>query len=310
MKIIKIDVLKKIEKELYEFGRPVERALFDVLINNGSCDRYLEELIKFQLDDGGFGLAIEPDFRIPNSSPMATSVGIRSALRFKEHPVSKSIVAKAIGYLVETYDEARIGWYSVGKEVNNFPHSPWWHWNAEEKMTAIDKYWGNPSAELLGYLIKNKEYTASLDLEIIKRKAISNIESIEEFESFHELYCYGHLLETVEEFGSTLLSKVTEGINAMVEKDTDNFYRGYSPVPLDFINNRRYTYEMPIDLIESNIDILVDRLESEILLTPHWDLNEELYTGEMKTARNEILLVNCNIMNYIILGNFQIHVMM
>jgi hypothetical protein len=288
MKLINIDILKKIETELNKFGRPVECALFDVLINNGSSDRYLKELKKFQLDDGGFGMAIEPDFRLPKSSPMATSVGIRNALKFKENPVSKYIVANAIGYLVKSYDEARIGWYAVGKEVNNFPHSPWWHWNEVEGMTVIDKHWGNPSAELLGYLINNKEYAVGLDLEIIKSKARSNIESIEEFESFHELYCYGYLVESVgDEYRLSLLPNVSDGINAMVEKDPNNFYKGYSPVPLDFINNRQYTYEIPTNIIEGNLDFLIERLETEILLMPHWDWNDELYKGKMKTARNE-----------------------
>lgn len=288
MKMLSIDTLKKMEIELNKIARPLECAMFDVIINNGSINKYLEELKKFQLDDGGFGFAIEPDLRLASSCPISTSVGIRNALKFEKHPASIVIVKKALEYLVKAYDKDRIGWYAGGKEINDYPHSPWWHWQEDKKMTAIDENWGNPSAELLGYILSYEEYAVGFNFELIRKKAIENIYSITDFVSFHELYCYAYLIEKVDnDFTSSLLPRVEEGISVLVEKDSGSFYRSYAPTPLDFINKKEFTYGISKKLIDLNLDILIERLEQETLLTPHWDWNDEIYKGNMESARNE-----------------------
>lgn len=53
-------------------ARGLERSLFEYEFENGSQESVLAELITYQNKDGGFGNGIEPDFWLPNSSPMAT----------------------------------------------------------------------------------------------------------------------------------------------------------------------------------------------------------------------------------------------
>lgn len=48
-------------------GRPLEKAQFEFHFNNGSVEDVLLELGKFQNPDGGFGHAVEPDVRMPES---------------------------------------------------------------------------------------------------------------------------------------------------------------------------------------------------------------------------------------------------
>jgi hypothetical protein len=58
-------------------ARPLERTLFDFHFGSGSDSDVLVELKKFQNEDGGFGHGIEPDLRMPFSSPFSTSVAFQ-----------------------------------------------------------------------------------------------------------------------------------------------------------------------------------------------------------------------------------------
>lgn len=286
MKKINNILLKKIEMQLKKEARPLEIEYFNCLFKSAPTQAYIQILKTYQNDDGGFGNAIEPDLRLPHSSSMATSVGLRYLLKLNSSPDVDEMTDRAIAYLEETYNSKRLGWYAVDKRVNDYPHSPWWHWDNKKEMTAIDAHWGNSSAELLGYLTVHQSKLKHLLLQPLKDQALNNIESIKSFESFHELYCYAHMIEASETFNH-LSSKVSEGIMAMVEQDPSQWYQSYSPAPLNFINDKNRLYGIPMPLINKNLDLLIERFENEGLLTPHWDWNDELYKDNMSSARNE-----------------------
>ncbi len=283
MKKINRALLKKIEEKLQLEARPLEIEYFNYLFKSTGDKEYIKELKTFQNDDGGFGNAIEADLRMPDSSSMSTSVGLRYLLKLESSEEVNKMINKAVKYLEETYNEKRIGWYSVDKTVNEHPHSPWWHWDSEKEMTAIDAHWGNASAELLGYLTISQ---SKLSLKDLKEKAVDNIKSIENFDSFHELYCYCFMLEASNSFND-LIEKVSEGVLTVVEEDPEKWYKSYSPVPLNFINDKNYLYGLTMEVVNENLDLLVDRLNLEGLLTPHWDWDNTLYQGDMFNARNE-----------------------
>lgn len=63
-------------------ARPLEKSYLEYRFFNEDEKNVLDELEKFQNNDGGFGNAIEPDLRMPYSSPMSTSVGVRYLKEF------------------------------------------------------------------------------------------------------------------------------------------------------------------------------------------------------------------------------------
>lgn len=278
--------LKNIETQLKKEARALEIEHFNCMFKGASPEKYIDSLKMYQREDGGFGNAIEPDLRLPHSSSMATSVGLRYLNKLASSPEVEDMINKAITYLENTYDMGRIGWYVADQSVNEYPHSPWWHWDEEKEMTAIDAHWGNASAELLGYLTVYQSKLKHLSLRPLKDQATKNMTCIENFESFHELYCYAYMIEASDEF-SHLLPKVSEGIMTMVEQDPTRWYQSYSPAPLNFINNQDHLYGLSMTLINQNLDLLIDRFETEGLLTPHWDWHDELYKEGMRDARNE-----------------------
>ncbi len=155
------------EKFINTEARQLEKALYRHYFAEDEENGLVEAIGAYQNDDGGFGRGIEPDFRLAVSSPMATSVGLRYLMLADENETVRYMISRAVRYLEQTFDHGRKGWFSVSKEVNDVPHAPWWTFRDEEGMTVIDYSWGNPTAELIGYLYKYREYlekSISMDL--------------------------------------------------------------------------------------------------------------------------------------------------
>ena len=130
-------------------ARAVDRCLFEFYFNHGPAGAILEALRAYQNPDGGFGHAIEPDFRLPSSSPMATSTALQTCLAVGTPPDHPMIQA-AVQYLVSTYHTDGDFWPMASLEVNDHPHAPWW--SLDEIAPPPEDRWANPSAELVGYL--------------------------------------------------------------------------------------------------------------------------------------------------------------
>ena len=110
----------------------------------------LGELSKFQNDDGGFGHATEPDIRMPNSSPLCSSVAFQ-VLRELEVSYDLEIVHSAIGYFANSYQPKIGGWDPTGADVDDYDRAPWWDYSpVEGRLTPLKVV--NPSAEICGYL--------------------------------------------------------------------------------------------------------------------------------------------------------------
>ena len=155
-------------------ARAVDRCLFAYHFDGGSAEAVLDALRAFQNPDGGFGHAIEPDFRLPASSPMATSVGLQTCLAVGAPP-DHPMVQAAVQYLVNTYQTDGDYWPVASLEINDYPHAFWWH---REDITAPpEAAWANPSAELVGYLHYARESVPPDLLARATARARQNLES-------------------------------------------------------------------------------------------------------------------------------------
>jgi len=146
-------------------------------------------LAAYQNTDGGFDHNLEGDFLLPASSAMATSVAfqILSAL---EATSDEPLVRGGIAYLLETYLPERPGWLAVPPEVNDFPHAEWWHYRPELGGTVIDRAWGNPSAELVGYLMRYRELVPTELLDPLYTHTLDYFQRFSGPMDMHELYCF------------------------------------------------------------------------------------------------------------------------
>ncbi|MBA1333750.1 MAG: hypothetical protein HPY66_0143 [Firmicutes bacterium] len=267
-------------------ARDLEKYLFEYYFQGGNGAKIIEALKKYQNNDGGFGNGLESDFRQPFSSPMATSIGVRLLSQIDGNKDAEEMIKSAIGYYESAFNETRNGWFAVTKDVNDYPHAPWWHYDEENGMTIIDRNWGNPSAEILSHLYKYKEYVSKLDIDYLVEYALKYIEAKERFESENELFCYIKLFEVLpDELKKRLMKRIAVGISQVIEYDREK-WTGYVPMPLDFVPGPdKCRFGVGESKIEENLDFYVELVENNGVVNPPW--GEGYYLGSLKPAYNE-----------------------
>jgi len=285
MLYLEMETFRRAQYTILENGRELEKRLFAYYFMDGSANNVVEEIAGYQNVDGGFGNAMEPDFRLPASSPMATSVALQHLIHFDDLPLAKGVISKAIAYLDNTYVSEREGWFAVPKTVNDYPHAPWWEFDEEKGMCAIDANWGNPTAEIIGYLQRYREFT-SLDVDRLIGKAIEYLESKSEFSSFHEIFCFMRLYNLLDKkMATSLRPKLSEAICSLISKDQEEWRTEYVARPLDFVSSPDEFFCINRELIEDNIEYYIKELQTYGKIKPTW--SKSFYDGEMSTAWDE-----------------------
>ena len=286
MKKLSEAILNGLNTYMNTEARPLERSIFNYYFNNSTGDHILDSLEAFQNSDGGFGIGIEPDYKLPQSSPMATSIGLRYLSKIDNSDRAQNMIAKAVGYLEATFNVSRQGWYSVPSIVNEYPHAPWWEFNNEINMTVIDYSWGNPTAELLGYLYKYKEYLKNIDIYSLINIAIANLNEHKEFKSEHEIFCYIYMYNALDnEYSSQIEESLKLAISQLVNVNQSEWIN-YVPTPLRFIeSDSKNHFGINPKLIDENLDYLVDSLEQNGKIVPAWQWDKYLDEWEVSKAQ-------------------------
>lgn len=129
-------------------GRPLDIARFKYHFENADVSFVLDELKKYQNPDGGFGHGLEPDFRNPNSSPIASWVATELLTEIGCWNLQLEIVQNLVDYLVNCQQKDG-DWFQFSIETNNdYPRAIWWNYDEGKKAGIY-----NPSAALYGFLV-------------------------------------------------------------------------------------------------------------------------------------------------------------
>jgi len=196
-------------------ARPIDQRLFEFYFASGSADAVIAAVANYQNPDGGFGHAIEPDFRLLTSSPMATTIAFQYLIEVAAHP-DHPVVRAAIHYFLKMYDSARGLWPNVPPEVNDFPHAPWWH---HEK--PAETFQPVCNAEIVAYL---NAYPALVPQDILDRVnyiALTTLVNLPDAMEFHALLCYLRLAQEIPAPRDILiLSKLRAAVPLIVTKDS------------------------------------------------------------------------------------------
>lgn len=262
---------------LYEQARPLERALFRRVFEDQSVDAASAELARFQNGDGGFGNAIEPDFRAPQSSPMATTVGLQVAVELEldgAHP----IVARAVDYLEGAFDEALDAWPSTPSTVNDFPHAPWWHRGETIDAKSLRL---NPGVEIAAYIIR----WGSMDLAAWIAKTLSMAELL----SPDQLLCCIRLAQTpgLDTDAQGAVSDLIEAsLPTAVEQDP-NRWTAYCIKPLTAAPFADSLLADPLSAaVETQLDFEIERQDASGAWQPHWTWGTQ-YPTDWEIAKAE-----------------------
>ena len=274
---------KKLANYIKNEGRELEKYFFEYYFENGSKEDIIEVLKKYQNEDGGFGNSLEPDFRLPDSSPMATSIGLRYIYQINGHKRAEKMVKSAIDYLEKEYNEKRKGWYKKKKKVNDYPHTPWWHYDLEKGMTVIDQNWGNPSAEIIAYLYKYQDVVKELDINYLLDYTIYYLDRKEKFNSENEVYCYLKLYNILpKNYQKKVEKNLARAIKQVLETNKQKWFN-YVPQPLDFVTSPESSrFGIKKSLIKDNLDFWVALIEKNGVIDPPW--GKSFYEGELSSA--------------------------
>ena len=261
-------------------ARYLEKLIFSHHFIDPCPDKIVKAIKMYQNKDGGFGSALEPDFRMPYSSPMATSVALKYLSEFKESEGASEAIARAMHYLEHTYDDRIKGWESVGMIVNQFPHAPWWKYHGPQ-----ERMHGNPSAELVGYLIEFSEYVTKIDIEALKELYIQYFLDLDVFEE-HEVYSFIRLYNKLSDIEHvSLRAKLKVAYETLVDIDPLN-WNNYVPYPLKFVNLiENDIFEVPDALIKKNINFLIDKIHADGCIVPSWSWGA--YPEDWEIAKRE-----------------------
>lgn len=138
-------ILERAEKFIWKNARLLERQLFAYHFKEGSRESVLSILLAYQNEDGGFGHALEPDIRCPDSQPVPVehALKILDTIGFDEH-----IAKQACDYLMTiTTPAGGVPWLTPSALA--YPRASWWQADANPPASL------NPTAGLAATLHKN-----------------------------------------------------------------------------------------------------------------------------------------------------------
>ncbi len=239
-------------------ARPLELAIFKYFFENESNQTVVDELLKFQNPDGGFGNALEPDFFNPNSSPIATNDAITTLFRVNALDKNSDIVKGIVRYLDshDSFNENEKRWLFAIDSNKDYPHAIWW----QKKGDGISGF--NPSISLSAFLICYGNRTPLYE-EIIK-DGLEYLETAEEISSdslkcfllTYELLKINSISDIIDlEHFKDLLCKA---IDNSICKDISKYGVEYVPMPSDFFSGTYLEFITPETkvLIAAEKDIL------------------------------------------------------
>jgi hypothetical protein len=279
-------------------ARPLDIAVFKYIFENDKLENAYGELKKYQNLDYGLGKGLEPDFKTPISSNMATAFAFQyfHNLNVKELP---DFLLQSLNFFNNSYNKKFKMWYPVPKEVNDTPHAIWWEYN--ESNYSKEEYWGNPTVEIIGYLMKYKNDFDKDELENLKQKAIERLLNADTIET-HELQCYSRLISLLDEDNAELAKKMEEQVVKTVEQDPRK-WQGYVTKPSAFIQDPKSKYFKLLEsAFEEELNQMIQQQEMDGGWYPSWQWptypetwkTVQIEIAGMLTVKNLILLKRFN----------------
>ncbi|MCG7343167.1 hypothetical protein MHZ92_03415 [Sporosarcina sp. ACRSL] len=262
MEKLSADQFQHATEFLKSTARPLEKALFEFEFENRSREPVLEELKAYQNEDGGFGKGLEPDFRCEASSTLATTIGLQHLIRIGADE-SEPMVQQAIQYALHTFDEEKMGWEIVPKEVETAPRAIWWNYGG-------DWPWGNPSAEMTGLLHHYKGLVPEDFLEKLTAHAVAYVNE-EATNDFHELQC---LLKLTRELPAEEADKISDRVREIAQHSVTTNpekWHDYCLLPLQVVSSpTSFLYEDFKEIIPANIQHLRSTQSEDGSWKPTW----------------------------------------
>lgn len=267
-------------------GRPLDGALCAWVFGDGSADAVAQGLSAYQTGDGGFGRALEPDFRFAGSSVLATTVGLQYAAAVGL-AAQAPVVAGAVGYLVGAYDQAEGRWHAVPRAVNDAPHAPWWSVDPATGTCSVEGTWANPSAEATAWLWRWRSLVPPSLLEEATRRALAELAAMPERLDMHDFLCYARLAEALPAGErDAMRARLSRSVPRMVAADPAA-WATYGATPLMLAPTPASPFAAVLgELVDVNLDHVIASVGADGGWWPTWTWGDA-HPDVWPTARRE-----------------------
>lgn len=284
-----VEAQEKAVDFLAKQARPLDWARYQYHFADGDAERVLAELARFGNADGGFGNALEPDLRLPDSSVVATTVALQ-IMREVKAPSNHPLVKNAVKYLLQTFDPAAMVWPIVPPNTDDAPHAPWWNYG-ESVASDWNGFLGNPRPEILGYLY---DYAPpGLPAWVRARltdAAISYLDEQADRVSMFDLLCYNRLMRThtlPEDVRQSLLKRLRPLAMSLVETDPAK-WKTYGLEPIEIVDSPNSPFaELFSEIVELNLDAEIARQSDDGGWHPTWSWVGDVYPDDWPIAKRE-----------------------
>lgn len=149
--MVKQRILEKAKTFLYTNGRLLDRRRFEYHFEGGSKEAVIAALRAYQNRDGGFGNALEPDIRCPQSQPVPTEMAL--AVMDEVGCFDPDLLDGIIAYL-RSIALPGGGFPLIFRSAREYPHAPWWESDRDDQASI------NPTGTIIGLLYKQNIRTA------------------------------------------------------------------------------------------------------------------------------------------------------
>jgi hypothetical protein len=273
MKSLNTEAFERATDFIAKHARPLERAQFDYHFGSGSIGEILIELAKFQNSDGGFGHGVEPDVRMPESSPFVSSVAFQVLVELGV-PVQHQMVRSGITYFERTYDETVGGWDPTGPIVDQHPHAPWWNYiPIDGTLDGLKRV--NPGAEITGYLQVYKDATSEDFVERVTQRTVHALDSLPDDMEVHAMLCCMRLAEMAGgELAENLLSRLRRGVHRVIGTSKAD-WEAYGGRPLWFAGTPSSLLADELrDFVTEQLDYEIESQAEDGSWKPNWTWNQ------------------------------------
>ncbi len=243
-------------------ARLLDRLRFAHHFRNGAPGRVIDALRPYRNADGGFGHALEPDLRGPESQPVPVEVAL--FVMDEVGTLDRDLVDGCLSYLETiTGPDGGVPWVLP----SSGPNGPWWNTEAGRPGSL------NPTASIAGLLLKNRiDHPWTGRATEFCWSALGRLTT----PGAYDLRCVLRFLENVPDRARARSAWATLGDSLRDVVDLDPDAEGDRHGPLDFAPapHSLARANFPADVIDLHLDALLRQQKPD----GGWDFTFESWT--------------------------------
>lgn len=280
MELLVSQHIERMNKWIVKNARLLEKAKWNYLFYDGAKDAILNELLKYQNKDGGFGNGLESDIFFPGSSAVASAEAIFLAIDY-DLDCKKEWFKQLLDYFERTIQSSPSFWESVPKEIEEYPHAQWWSYEPDIKFSP------NPCAVIASALILHGDNSQKAIGYTVANKCIDFLLSDEVCDD-HQSYNLLRLIEVLLVDGSNLVTNnIISAMKRRIEENVcydESKWVEYYAQPLDYASNFNSLWISSVEEgIDNNFRFWLSSINSEGVWNPNFSWNQDNDSSRMAT---------------------------